>query len=34
MTKEKLRAMAGVWPEDEDLDAFLAWLRKMRREGR
>jgi hypothetical protein len=22
------------WPEDESLDEFLAWLRKLRREGR
>jgi hypothetical protein len=29
-----LDAMGDVWPEHEDLDEFLAWLRKSRREGR
>jgi hypothetical protein len=34
MDDATLDAMAEVWPEDEDLDEFLAWLRKARRTGR
>src|SRR5437867_496433 len=29
-----LDAMGEVWPEDESVDDFLAWLRKSRREGK
>jgi len=29
-----LREVGGVWPEAENLDDFLAWLRELRREGR
>ncbi|MFL6213093.1 MAG: hypothetical protein ACJ74J_04280 [Blastocatellia bacterium] len=34
MTKEKLDAMAGVWPEDESVDEFLEARERWRREGR
>ncbi len=34
MDDATLDAMGEVWPEDEDLDEFLAWLRKARRDGR
>jgi hypothetical protein len=34
MTKEKLDAMAGVWPEDEDVDEFLEARERWRRESR
>jgi hypothetical protein len=33
MTKEKLEAMAGVWPEDESIDDFIATIRKWRNES-
>jgi len=33
MTKEKLDAMAGVWPEDESIDDFIATIRKWRSES-
>ena len=29
-----LDAMGDVWPEDENIDDFLAWLRQSRREGK
>jgi hypothetical protein len=29
-----LGEVGGVWPEEENLDDFLAWLRELRREGR
>jgi hypothetical protein len=29
-----LEEVGGVWPEDEELDEFLGWLRQARREGR
>lgn len=29
-----LDAMGNVWPEDESIDDFLAWLRQSRREGK
>lgn len=34
MDEATLDAMGEVWPPDEDLDEFLSWLRKSRREGR
>lgn len=34
LTQADLDAMGDVWPPDEDLDEFLAWLRQSRREGR
>jgi hypothetical protein len=34
MDEAGLEAMGAVWPEDEDLDEFLTWLRQSRREGR
>ncbi|MDQ3013078.1 MAG: hypothetical protein M3X11_20525 [Acidobacteriota bacterium] len=30
---EARRAAAGIWPEDESLDDFTAWLRQSRNEG-
>ena len=33
ITKEQLDAMASVWPEDEDVDEFIATIRQWRREG-
>lgn len=33
MTEEKLDAMAGVWPEDEDIDDFIAAVQQWRSEG-
>ena len=30
---EARRAAAGIWPEDESLDDFTAWLRESRNEG-
>jgi hypothetical protein len=33
MTKEKLDAMAGAWPEDEDIDEFIAAVQQWRSEG-
>ena len=33
MTKEKLDAMAGVWPEDENIDDFIAAVQQWRSEG-
>jgi hypothetical protein len=29
-----LEEVGHVWPEEENLDDFLAWLRELRREGR
>lgn len=29
-----LEEMGDVWPENEDLDEFLAWLKQLRREGK
>jgi hypothetical protein len=29
-----LEEVGDVWPEEEDLEEFLAWLRKSRQEGR
>ncbi len=29
-----LEEVGGVWPKEENLDDFLAWLRDQRREGR
>lgn len=34
MTIEQLRAMGNLWPEDEDVDEFLAAVREWRREGK
>ena len=34
MDEATLDAMGEVWPEGENLDEFLAWLQKSRREGR
>ncbi len=34
MTIEQLRAMGDLWPEDEDVDEFLAAVREWRREGK
>ena len=34
MTVEQLRAMGDLWPEDEDVDEFLALVREWRREGK
>ncbi len=31
---ETLDAMGEVWPEEENIDEFIAWLRKSRKEGR
>lgn len=33
MTKAKLDAMADVWPEDEDVDDFIAAVQRWRSEG-
>jgi hypothetical protein len=33
MDESGLEAMGAVWPEEEDLDEFLAWLRQSRRQG-
>lgn len=33
-TEDTLDALGEVWPEDEDLDDFLTWLRETRREGK
>ena len=30
---EARRAAAGIWPDDESLDDFTAWLRESRKEG-
>ena len=30
---EARAAAAGIWPEEESLDDFTAWLRESRREG-
>lgn len=30
---EARAAAAGIWPEDENIDDFIAWLRESRREG-
>ncbi len=32
--KETLDAMGEVWPQEENIDEFVAWLRKSRKEGR
>ena len=34
MTEEKLDAMAGVWPEDEEVDEFLEARERWRNESR
>ena len=34
LNEEALLAMADVWPPDESIDEFLAWLRESRREDR
>lgn len=34
LTAEILDAMGDAWPKDEDIDDFVAWLAKSRREGR
>lgn len=38
MTEEEfdkfLEEVGDVWPEEEDMDEFIAWLRKARRTGR
>ncbi len=34
MTIEQLRAMGDLWPEDEEVDDFLAAVREWRREGK
>lgn len=38
MTEEQLEQWlsehAGVWPDDIEIDEFIAWLHKARREGR
>ena len=34
MTIEQLRSMGDLWPEDEDVDEFLAAVREWRREGK
>lgn len=31
--QEARRAAVGIWPEDESLDDFTAWLRESRNEG-
>lgn len=31
--EEARQAAAGIWPEDESLDDFTAWLRESRKEG-
>jgi len=28
-----LKSAKGIWPENESIDDFLAWLREMRRVG-
>ena len=33
MTVEKLRSMGDLWPQDEEVDDFLAAVRDWRREG-
>jgi hypothetical protein len=33
MTEEKLDAMAGVWPEDEEVDEFLEARERWRNES-
>ena len=33
LTAEMLEAMGEVWPEAENVDEFLAWLRRSRQEG-
>lgn len=30
---EARKAAAGIWPEDESLDDFTAWLRESQKEG-
>jgi hypothetical protein len=34
MTIEQLRSMGDLWPEDEEVDDFLAAVREWRREGK
>jgi hypothetical protein len=34
LDKAALEEMGTAWPEDEDLDEFLAWLYEARRTGR
>ena len=34
ITVEQLRAMGDVWPEDENVDDFIAAVREWRRDGR
>lgn len=34
MTKERLDAMAGVWPDDESVDEFLEARERWRNESR
>jgi hypothetical protein len=33
LTSEDLDSMGGVWPEDEDVDEFIAAVRQWRSEG-
>lgn len=33
ITAEQLDAMGDLWPEDEDVDDFIAALREWRRDG-
>jgi hypothetical protein len=33
LTREDLKAMAGVWPDDESIDDFIAAVRRWRSEG-
>lgn len=33
LTHEDLKAMAGVWPEDESVDDFIAAVQRWRSEG-
>jgi hypothetical protein len=33
LTKEDLDAMAKAWPEDEDIDDFIAAVQQWRSEG-
>ncbi len=32
--EKALDAMGDVWPEEENIDEFIAWLRRSRMEGR
>ena len=34
MTLEQLRSMGDLWPEDEDVDDFIAAVRELRSEGK